>query len=226
MYSYVLNGEGFGDEGSRLAEMRFDPGLSRPFIDSRGRPCVTVNGGKKYNNSTGKYEDKHITLTIEEAQRRGYQSPVFNATSLRKEQWIQIDQVVVRAYRKRLRAWADLVAANSYGGFDAMSKMTLEYEAVSDYGEAVVDMDGLTDARGSSPLYKLRSIPLPITHADFSFSQRTLAVAANNGGRMDLQAVEQGARRIAETIEKTLLGIETGPTYGTQSTGITAHEWY
>ena len=222
--SYVMNGQGVGAEAQALQAVRFEPGLMRPFLDRFNRPCVTINAGKIYNNSTGLYEDKQVTYTVDQAQKMGLQSPVFNATSMRKEQWIELDKVVIKAYRERLKAWADLVSRNSYGGFDAMSKLTLEYEAVADYGEAVVDMDAVTEGRNDSPLYKLRSLPLPITHADFSFTSRQLAVAGNNGNRLDTQSVEQGARRIAEMVERTLLGTVIGPTYGTQTGGVTAHD--
>jgi hypothetical protein len=125
---------------------------------------------------------------------------------------------------QRLRAWADLSAANSYGGFNGMSKLTLEYESMSDPGEAMVDMDGLSDGRNDSPLFQLRSLPLPITHADFWFSERRLAVSRNSSTPLDTTMAEAAGRRVAEMIERTLIGVETGVTYGTQSGGITAHQ--
>lgn len=222
---FVLNGQAHGEVGEALSGVRFDPGMLRPYFDNRGERCVTVNTGRMhFNHKTGQHEPIYQKVPVADLMSQGIYSPVMNATSLRKEEWIQMDQVVIRAARQRLRAWSDLAAANSYGGFNGMSKMTLEYEAQSDPGEAIVDMDGLSDGRTDSPLFKLRSIPLPITHSDFWFSSRRLAVSRNTGTPLDTTMAEAAGRRIAEMIEQTTIGTVTGTTYGTQSTGVTAHD--
>lgn len=208
---YIQNGSGYGQVGEALAGCRYDPGLMRPYIDSRGVRCVTVNTGRKDPQSGKTLFEKR---TVADVMAQGVFSPVFNATSLRKEEWIELDKVVVKAARQRLRAWADLEAANSFGGFNGMSKSILEYEAMSDVGEAIVDMDGLSGGRGDSPQYQLRGLPLPITHSDFTFGARRLAESRNSGMPLDLSMAEQAGRRIAEKIEKTLIGVDTGITYG------------
>ncbi len=105
-----------------------------------------------------------------------------------------------------------------------MSKTALEYEAMSDPQEAVVDMDGLTEGRNDAPQFKLRSLPLPITHSDFNISSRKLATSRIGGMPLDTTLGEAAGRRVAERIEKTTIGVETGTTYGTVSTGPTAHD--
>jgi hypothetical protein len=192
----------------QLASCRFDPGLLRPYIDGQGRRCVTVNNGK------GGYEKRLVGELI----NNGIHSPVFNATSLRKEEWIQLDTVVLKAARQRLRAWADLAGANSYGGFNGMSKTMLEHETMSDPGEAIVDMDGLTEGRGDEPKFQLEGLPLPITHSDFWFSARRLAASRNSGTPLDTTMAEAAGRRVAEMIEQTLIGTQTGITYGGTNT--------
>lgn len=222
---YVLNGQGFGDVGRQMSEIRYDPNMLRPYLDERGQRCVTINTGRMIkDNKTGKMVPHFQKARIADLMARGVYSPVFNATSLRKEEWIELDKTVVRAARQRLRAWSDLASRNSFGGFNGMSKLTLEYEAMSDPGEAMVDMDGLSDGRTDAPLFKLRSLPLPITHSDFWFSQRRLAVSRNTGTPLDTTMAEAAGRRVAEMIERTVIGTETGIAFGTQSTGITAHD--
>lgn len=207
----VQNGRGSGAVGQALDGVRYDPGLMQPYFNRRGQRAVTINTGKMVlNNKTGEYERERREVLISNLMQQGIFSPVFNATSLRKEEWIQLDQVVLRAARLRLRAWADLAAANSYGGFNAMAKETLEHETMSDPGEAVVDMDGLTEARTDSPLFRLQGIPLPITHSDFYFSSRKLAQSRNTGTPLDTVQGEAAGRRVAEMIEKTLIGTVTG----------------
>jgi hypothetical protein len=195
---------------------RFETGLLRPYIDMHtGQRMVTINTGRShYDDKTNQYLPVYEEVPLQELVDRGVNTPVANASSLRKDEWIQLDQVVLRAARSRLRAWADLAAANTYGGFNGMSKMVLEHETVSDPGEAQVDMDGLTEGRTDSPKFQLEALPLPITHSDFTFSQRRLAISRNTGTPLDTFMAEAAGRRVAESIEKTLIGVNTGLTYG------------
>lgn len=205
---YIANGQGFGPVGEVLGGTRFDPGLLRPFLDTKGQKCVMVL------NNRGTREKRSVA----ECMAAGIYSPVFNATTLRKDEWIELDKVVIRAARQRLRAWGDLAAANTFGGFNGMSKTILEHETMADFGEAIVDMDGMTEGRSDSPKYQLEGLPLPITHADFWFSSRKLAVSRNSGTPLDMTSVEQGARRVAESIEQTTIGTVAGLTYGNATT--------
>ncbi len=79
-------------------------------------------------------------------------------------------------------------------------------------------MDGLTEGRTDAPKFQLEGLPLPITHSDFWFSSRRLAISRNTGTPLDTTMGESAGRRVAEMIEKTLLGVETGITYGGAST--------
>ena len=207
---FIVNGQGYGPVGAELAGCRFDPGILRPYLDSRGQKCVTINTGR----TDGKGNPVHEKRTIAEMINSGVSSPVFNTTSLRKEEWIQLDTVVIKAARQRLRAWSDLAAANTYGGFNGMSKTILEHETMSDPGQALVDMDGMTEGKNDAPLFQLDGLPLPITHCDFWFSSRKLASSRNSGTPLDTTMAEAAGRRVAETIEQTLIGTQTGMTYG------------
>jgi len=208
---FVFNGQGQGPVGEMLNNIHYDPGMMQPYFNRRGQRAVTINTGKMVPNKHGDgYMPERREVLVSNLMQQGIYSPVFNATTLRKEEWIQLDQVVLRAARLRLRAWADLAAANSYGGFNAMAKETLEYETMSDPGEAIVDMDGLTEGRTDTPLFRLQGTPLPITHSDFYFSSRKLAQSRNNGTPLDTAMGEAAGRRVAEMVEKTLIGVETG----------------
>jgi hypothetical protein len=217
---FILNGSGVGPVGEVLEGSRFDTGLLRPFFETNpespryGKKCVTVNSGRKvWDEATQTYRPKLVKMTLNEARDLEIDSPVFNATTLRKEEWIKLDDVILRAARLRLRAWADLAGANSYS-LDGMSTPILEHETMSDPGEAIVDMDGLSEGRTDNPLFQLQGIPLPITHSDFWFSKRRLMVSRNRGTPLDLTMGEAAGRRVAETIEQTLIGTTTGVTYG------------
>ena len=88
---YVLNGSGHGPVGEMIAGCRFEPGLLRPYIETRwnsplrGKPCVTMNTGRLTPDGKPIFNK----YPIRALQERGINSPVFNATSLRKEEWLQ-----------------------------------------------------------------------------------------------------------------------------------------
>lgn len=207
----ILNGRGGGEVGEALQGARYDTGLMRPFFDAEGRNCVVVNSGKKDDKGQPIYKKALVGELISNGL-------VINGpTSLRKDEWIRLDQVVLKSARERLRAWSDLAAANTYGGFDGMASTVLEHETMNDPGEAMVDMDGLSEGRNDAPKFQLEGLPLPITHSDFHFSSRKLLISRNGGNPLDVTMAEAAGRRVAEKIEKTLIGVATGMTFGQAS---------
>lgn len=210
----------------RNANVINNPAVRRPFFDKKDVPRVIINTGE-WTREKGQRVPIKRAVRVIDLIHQGNFDPVLltaNANSLRKEQWQEMDRVVLLAYRQRLTAWADLAKANTFGGFNGMNRMTLEYEAMSDPGEAVVDMDALSEGTTDSPLFKLRSLPLPITHSDFWFSERRLGISGNNGTPFDVTMAEAGARRIGEAIERSTIGTVSGITYGTQTAGAGTHD--
>lgn len=221
---FVLNQTGHGPVGEALGGVRFDVGLLRPYIEDDGRVYVTVNTGRmEWNEEAAEYQPVYESVRYDDLPGSMRQVTV-NATTLRKEEYINIDRKVVMAARQRLRLWDDLQKAAGTGGFNGMAKTTHEYEAMSDPGEALVDMDGISDGTADSPLFKLRSVPLPITHSSFWFSERRIATSRNTGTPLPTTMAEACGRRVAEMVERTCIGLETGMNFGTVSTGPTAHD--
>lgn len=205
---YILNGEGHGPLGEMFAGMRFDPGLMRPYWDENRRNCVTVNCGRNADGTPILRKRTIGDMLINEG------ITINGPTQLRKLEWVRFDRAVKMAARERLQAWTDLMSRSSYGGFDGMAVSMLEYETMSEMGEALVDMDGLTEGRSDALNFQLEGTPLPITHADFWIPERKLATSRNSGVPLSVRQAEQAGRRVAEQIEKTLLGTVTGLTYG------------
>lgn len=204
--------------------------LRQPYLDEDGQLCVNVrNGAQLAKDDKGQivvnkhglpvYKPTYRVELVREREMRG--DPVLrvdNATALRKDQWIMLDATVRRAARERLRAWSDLRAANTRGGFDAMGTMVLEYESVTDPGQAHVGMDGVEEGTNFKPEFTLEGLPLPITHCDFFMTARQLAVSRQRGGLAgDTLRAEIAGRRVAELIEKTLIGITPGVQYGSSA---------
>lgn len=218
----VVNREAFG-------HMQYDPGLSRPYIDAKGRIWVDVITNYKIKRdaqgspvmNSGQLVMEAITEPQLVADRMRHRMPVIdvdNANVYSKDQWILLDSVVREAVRPRLRAWSDLRATATMGGIDGMATPILEYEIMTDNGEAMVDMEGI-EGRNFTPNLVLQGLPLPITHCDFHMSERFRAVSRARGGQgADVTRAGMAGRRCAEMVEKTLIGTQTGVTYG-DSTG-------
>lgn len=206
-----------GEVGEVLAGVGYDPGLMRPYWgkDKKGRlrRLVEIDTGQRvYNEKTGQMDP-----VLREELVENTPSPVANATSLRKDDWIMLDRRVIMATRQRLRAYSDLRNSNTFGGFDGMSKMILEHETVNDVGEAIVDMDGLSESKDQSVQYQLEGLPLPIIHDGFSYSARQLAVSRNSGTPLDTRRGEMAGRRVGEKLENLTIGLTTGPLWATNS---------
>jgi hypothetical protein len=116
IHDFVLNSrgsfQGHGAVGETLGGLNWDAGLLRPYFDKNGRPAVTVNTGRTTLVKGEQVPIREHRL-IANLVNQGVVSPVFNATTLRKEEWQYLDQQVLKAARYRLRAWSDLSAANS-----------------------------------------------------------------------------------------------------------------
>lgn len=177
----ILNGQAHGDVASLLMNNNFDAGALRPYVGPDGRSYVTVNGVAQ---------------------------PVFNAAAtLRKDEWIQLDETVVKAARARLRFVADLRGAGlTYGLTNGLGKTILQTEKQSDAGSAVISMDGLREGPQDRPKYDIDSLPLPIIHSDFSFSARQIATSRNGNTPLDTSMAEMAGRKVAEEAEKLALG--------------------
>lgn len=231
MHNYVLDGQGFGPVGEAFNVRnrytgKFDPNLLRPFIETdpnspdNGRPCANIQTGKMlYDADKKAFFPEMKKYRIDYLQSQGINSPVFNSVIFTRDDWIEIDRARQRVPRQNLRAWADLRNANTRGGFNAWTKMTLEYSASTDAGEAVKDMDATAPGRDDTPTHLIRSVPLPVIHFDFSYPQRLLDVARAAGMPLDTEMFEQGERRFWEMVERTLIGTETGMTWGARTTG-------
>jgi uncharacterized protein DUF6260 len=216
---FILNGVGHGALGELISPVggsRFDPGMHRPYFDRETRwPCVTINTGRdKWNPKSGRYDPVFEQVAIKDLQEAGIYTPAFNAATLEKQQWIQLDKTIITAARQRLRAWGDLSAASPYGGFDGMQKTLLEHQTTNDPGEALVDMDGLSEGRNDQRTYQLEGVPLPITHSSFRYNKRELEISRSSGVPLNVRDAEAAARRVAEKIEQTLIGIAAGMDFG------------
>uniref|UniRef100_A0A6M3K443 Putative encapsulating protein for peroxidase n=1 Tax=viral metagenome TaxID=1070528 RepID=A0A6M3K443_9ZZZZ len=191
---YVLNGAASGDVAQRLLSCGWDPRVMRPFIGRDGKSYITQNKGT---------EQVSVPLVGN------------STTTLRKDEWIHLDDAVVKAARTRLHLVADLRAAGlTYTIPNGMGKTVLQTETQSDITDASISMDGLTKSQNDRPLYELTNLPLPILHKDFQIPLRQLQESRNGGSPLDTSMAELAGRKVAEAAEKLAVGVSDTYAFG------------
>lgn len=228
MYTdYFLDGKPYGEVACNtlMQTALSNPGLLRPFLDRHGIPCVIARTKRMLtDNKTGRQIPEHKKFRIADLRtKRGINFEVWNATSLTKEGWEMMDARIIKAVRIPMQAWADLAADNPMTGFDGWSVATIEHQAMSDPGEARIDMDPIVAGRTDIPLLKLYSLPLPVIHADHFHTDRQISISGRKGLPVDTVMTEANTRRMGEMLERLTIGTETGLEFGTQTNAPVAH---
>lgn len=128
--------------------------------------------------------------------------PISANAALRRDEWIHLDEAVLKISRERLGGVEDLLSRGlTYNLTNPMGRTVLEYHDMDDPGEANLTMDGVTRNPNDAPSYSTNYIPLPIIHADFTFNQRLLETSRNMGESIDTTMVEAATRRVLEKLE-------------------------
>jgi len=130
--------------------------------------------------------------------------------TLRTDEWKEFDDVVVKVARERLNAVADLQSAGLTKPIAAgFGKTVLQTDTQSDTNDAEVDMDGITQSANDRPVYEPTFLPLPIIHKDFHFTARQIETSRQGNTPLDTTMIEQATRKVAEEMEKMLIGVST-----------------
>jgi uncharacterized linocin/CFP29 family protein len=196
---FILNGQGHGDVAALLLQHNCDVGCLRPFVGNDNRSYISVRSGR--------HDDKGQPIL---------NNIVTNApATLRKDEWILLDQQVMKVARNRLRAFADLRSAGlTYSVPNAMGHTVLQTQNQGDIGAAIISMDGIRVSESDRPHFDLVSLPLPIIHKDFFFSLRQIATSRNGGTPIDTTTAEICGRKVAEELESLTLGTGSTNSYG------------
>ncbi len=179
-----------GDVANQL--LTNDIGTMRPFI-YKGKPYVTIfKGGDR--NEPSNYVTQLVT----------------NAT-LRRDEWKQLDDVLLEISRSRLGGVQDLIDKGlTFNLGNAMGTTVFETHDVSDAMEADLTMDGVTRSQGDRPVFQHSYLPMPIIHVDYEINARVLASSRSLGNPLDTTSAERAARKVLERLENMLF---TNTTY-------------
>jgi len=179
-----------------LQNNKSDPGNLRPWKNEKdGKSYVTNHKGGALNDP-----NNYVTNRINT-----------NAT-LRRDEWKQLDDVLLQVARARLGGTQDLIDKGlTFNIGNAMGTTVLETHTVSDAMEAELTMDGLPRTQGDRPEFGTEYLPLPILHVDYEINQRVLAASRSLGQSLDTTSAEMATRRILEYQEDQLFTDMTYP---------------
>jgi len=139
-----------------------------------------------------------------------------NAT-LRKDEWIRLDQTVIRTARIRLNAVADVVSRGFVDRINGLRTQILQWERESRTEEVNVSMDPQVLGRSEAVDFDLVSLPLPIFHANYTIGIRQLETSRNTGQPLNTSMARNKTRDVAEKVEDTLVNGLDGYKYGSGS---------
>lgn len=143
--------------------------------------------------------------------------------TLRKDEWVQLDEALIEEGLIRLRFIADLASRGlTIPIVNSMGTTQFDWEDVSEMEDAVMSLDGLARSDADTLEFDLSSVPLPITHRDFNINLRRLSASRTRGESLDTTKARVAGRKVAEKLED--VGVNGGPTYGGNAIfGLTNH---
>jgi len=186
----TINGGAFGAMSKSILDNHgnLNIGAMRPFIAEDGRAYITC-----YKGGDPKVADSYVTNQINT-----------NAL-LRRDEWKQLDDVLIEVGRTRLGGVQDLVDNGLvYNLNNAMGTTVLEWHDVNGTMEAIVSMDAKTRANNDRPVFGHNYLPIPIIHADYEIGTRELATSRNMGNGIDVLDAAMAARAVLQKLENML----------------------
>jgi len=184
----ITNGEAYGEVANYVSgNGRLDPGAMRPFIGKDGNYYITVYTGG------------------DPANPQNYKSIQTNAATLRRDEWKQLDDAVLKVAETRLNGVQDLISNGlTYNLGNAMATTVLEWHDLAGDMTADLTMDGITRGRNDRPVYQTNYLPIPIIHVEYEINARVLEASRRLGNPLDTTSAERASRAVAEKLESML----------------------
>jgi uncharacterized linocin/CFP29 family protein len=137
--------------------------------------------------------------------------PLAANTTLRKDEWEQIDARVNAVMRQRLTIVNDL---RGLGLVKPVSLGTIlrVTERLSDFDDASVSFDGDTAPQRDRPNFQRDVIPVPVISKDFTLNWRQLSASRERGEPLDVTSAAVAARKVADKVQDLFAnGFAGGP---------------
>jgi len=123
---------------------------------------------------------------------------------LRRDEWLELDQVVVETVKVGLVGIQDLIDNGLVKRLGGLGTLLSGYETVSEMTAADVSMDGDVAGEEDNVEYGENFVPVPIIHKDFRISQRKLEASRRMGESLDVTQARAASRVVREQMESML----------------------
>lgn len=190
---HALNGPG----GASLALSGLDSLAKRPYINARGESVITVHSGFDEQGQPT-YAERRIQT---------------NAT-LRRDEWLRIDQAVMESYRERTGVVEALRSAGLTYNVGGLGVIVSAYEKSSEITDAELTMDGESQVDQDRQEFAISGVPIPIIQKPFRIGERQLMASRTMGAGLDVSTGQEAARAVLRASEKLIL---FGSTMGAQT---------
>ncbi len=179
--------------------------LLRPYTvenDKSNTAYVDMAMGIKAN---GKVDYKAFKLN----DVAKYYPIIQNATALPAESWKALDTAVMGYASNYKTAFKDVESAGLTKSLDKYVKLFVS-DKIGSTGDAVKDMDGLSNRRVDTPVFTQDALPLWVTHKDFEISWRDVGsfglgnYGASLGIEWDETMMQEGVDKIEDMNEYTI----------------------
>lgn len=200
----IINPEGLPlDNSGVLAQ--------RPYFNDRGKPVIAVNTGRK--DASGNYI---------------YQEQIVANATLRKDEWLQLDDAATESARERLVIVDDLISGGLTQNVGGLGTMISEWEKMSEMTDAEVTMDGESVVNKDRQAFGIDGVPIPIIHKDYSIGERVLLASRMRGASLDVTQASEAGRSVARKSEAMVfnglnLGASNSAGNSYQVYGLTNH---
>ena len=180
------------------------------------RPYIAEKGSR--------YAGQPVICQVKGAGKNAeyYERPVNNAT-LRKDEWQELDTVIVEAARERLVGVDDLISRGLTHSLGGVGVLTAQWEAGSEMTDANITMDGETVDDQDRQEFALRGVPVPVVHKDFKLSLRVLEASRTIGAALDVTTGAEAGQSVARSSEKILFNGASIKSDGYTIHGYTTH---
>jgi uncharacterized linocin/CFP29 family protein len=137
-------------------------------------------------------------------QKQYFGGPVHVNATLRKDEWVRVDDNVIESYRERLVAVQDAITAGLTFNVGGLGVIISEWEKSSEITDAEITMDGESQAEGDRQLFDLDGVPIPVIQKPFRIGERVLLASRTRGSALDVTTGTEAARAVARTNERLL----------------------
>lgn len=130
-------------------------------------------------------------------------------STLKKDEWEELDRVVLQEATKPLNVTATLMRLGLTKRLGSIGTLTAQYSKSSEVTAANRSLTGTTLGDKDLPDHDIAGVPVPVIFKEFEIPMRTLAASRRMGDGLDVTAAVAAAKVVGESIEDLVLNGDT-----------------